>query len=72
MSDVENEDDWVWVNGDPARLDDVTLWVVDKPSLGDDTRNCARASFNTNYEQRFLLRDSPCKWQRATICEKPV
>ena len=71
LSDIEKEGDWVWVNGDPARLDDPTLWYSGVPYKNDDTRNCARVPFHQNSNQ-YLLRSTPCDKQLVAICEKLV
>ena len=68
LNDIETEGTWRWLNGNPATIDNATLWIPRQP---DDipSQNCAMldTSFNDGV---YLARDLGCPQDYPALCEK--
>jgi len=70
LNDKETEGNWIWVNGNRARTDDITLWRPSQPNSYRGNQDCGVGWFGDNTGDRFLAGDEDClTGRRVSICE---
>jgi len=72
LNDKETEGNMMWLNGNRASVDDVTLWWPGQPNNNAGNANCVLMRFTNNAAGQFLANDQPCSELYKSICEKLI